>query len=195
MQRKSIYNILTAVVSVLVPVVVALLLFLKWTADKLVFDLRSPNFEPIILLQDLPVAKPLIFLPPIYATINGLTAILLVLAVYFIKKGKRRIHENLIKTCILLSLCFLVMYIAYHVTTDPTKFGGNGIFAFIYYFILITHILLSISVIPFVLVTYVRAITGDFERHRKIAKITFPIWLYVAVTGVIVYLMIAPYYN
>jgi putative membrane protein len=195
MQRKSIYNILTAVVSVLVPVVVALLLFLKWTADKLVFDLRSPNFEPIILLQDLPVAKPLMFLPPIYATINGLTAILLVLAVYFIKKGKRRIHENLIKTCILLSLCFLVMYIAYHVTTDPTKFGGNGIFAFIYYFILITHILLSISVIPFVLVTYVRAITGDFERHRKIAKITFPIWLYVAVTGVIVYLMIAPYYN
>ena len=195
MQRISLYNILTAVVSVLVPVVVALLLFLKWTADKLVFDLRSPNFEPIILLQDLPVAKPLMFLPPIYATINGLTAILLVLAVYFIKKGKRRIHENLIKICIALSLCFLVMYIAYHVTTDPTKFGGNGIFALMYYSILITHILLSITVIPFVLISYVRAITGDFERHRKIAKITFPIWLYVAVTGVIVYLMISPYYS
>lgn len=195
MQRINLYNTLTVVVSVLVPVVVALLLFVKWTADKLVFDLRSPNFEPIILLHDLPLAKPLMFLPPIYATINGLTAVLLVLAVYFIKKGKRRIHENLIKICIGLSLCFLVMYIAYHVTTDPTKFGGNGIFAFIYYFILITHILLSVTVIPFVLVSYVRAITGDFERHRKIAKITFPIWLYVAVTGVIVYLMIAPYYN
>lgn len=195
MQRINLYNTLTVVVSVLVPVVVALLLFVKWTADKLVFDLRSPNFEPIILLHDLPLAKPLMFLPPIYATINGLTAVLLILAVYFIKKGKRRIHENLIKTCIGLSLCFLVMYIAYHVTTDPTKFGGNGIFAFIYYFILITHILLSVTVIPFVLVSYVRAITGDFERHRKIAKITFPIWLYVAVTGVIVYLMIAPYYN
>ena len=96
MKRVKLYNTITAVVSVLVPVVVALLLFLKWTADKLVFDLRSPNFEPIILLQDLPVAKPLMFLPPIYATINGLTAALLVLAVYFIKKGKRRIHENLI---------------------------------------------------------------------------------------------------
>tara|TARA_E500000178_G_scaffold315820_1_gene335053 strand:- start:125 stop:712 length:588 start_codon:yes stop_codon:yes gene_type:complete len=195
MQRLKLYNILTAVVSVLVPVIVSLLLFLKWTADKLVFDLRSPNFEPIILLQGLPVAKPLMFLPPIYATINGLTAVCLVLAVYFIKNGKRRLHENLIKICIGLSLCFLVMYIAYHITTDPTKFGGNGIFAFIYYFILVTHILLSVTVIPFVLVSYVRAITGDFERHKKIAKITFPIWLYVAVTGVIVYLMIAPYYS
>ena len=195
MQRLKLYNILTAVVSVLVPVIVSLLLFLKWTADKLVFDLRSPNFEPIILLQGLPVAKPLMFLPPIYATINGLTAVCLVLAVYFIKNGKRRLHENLIKICIGLSLCFLVMYIAYHITTDPTKFGGNGIFAFIYYFILVTHILLSVTVIPFVLVSYVRAITGDFERHKKIAKITFPIWLYVAVTGVIVYLMIAPYYT
>ena len=195
MQRLKLYNILTAVVSVLVPVIVSLLLFLKWTADKLVFDLRSPNFEPIILLQDLPVAKPLMFLPPIYATINGLTAVCLVLAVYFIKNGKRRLHENLIKICIGLSLCFLVMYIAYHITTDPTKFGGNGIFTFIYYFILVTHILLSVTVIPFVLVSYVRAITGDFERHKKIAKITFPIWLYVAVTGVIVYLMIAPYYS
>tara|TARA_A100000164_G_scaffold149333_1_gene132556 strand:+ start:634 stop:1221 length:588 start_codon:yes stop_codon:yes gene_type:complete len=195
MQRLKLYNILTAVVSVLVPVIVSLLLFLKWTADKLVFDLRSPNFEPIILLQGLPVAKPLMFLPPIYATINGLTAVCLVLAVYFIKNGKRRLHENLIKISIGLSLCFLVMYIAYHITTDPTKFGGNGIFAFIYYFILVTHILLSVTVIPFVLVSYVRAITGDFERHKKIAKITFPIWLYVAVTGVIVYLMIAPYYS
>ena len=96
-ENIKLYNSLTVIVSVLVPVVVALLLFLKWDLDKLVFDLRSPNFEPIILLQDLPIAKPLMFLPPIYATINGLTAALLVLAVYFIKKGKRRIHENLIK--------------------------------------------------------------------------------------------------
>ena len=87
------------------------------------------------------------------------------------------------------------MYIAYHITTDPTKFGGTGAIALIYYFILVSHILLSITVIPFVLISYVRAITGDFEKHKKIAKITFPIWLYVAITGVIVYLMIAPYYN
>ena len=190
----NLYNRLTVIVSILVTVVVALLLFLKWDLDKLVFDLGSPNFEPIILIEDLPVAKPLKFLPPIYATINGITAIILVMAVYYIKIGKRNIHENLIKICIALSLCFLVMYIAYHITSDPTSFGGEGVIKYIYYFILISHILLSITVIPFVLFSYIRAITADFERHRKIAKITFPIWLYVAVTGVIVYIMISPYY-
>ena len=193
-ENIKLYNSLTVIVSILVPVVVALLLFLKWDSDKLVFDLRSPNFEPIILIEDLPIAKPLKFLPPIYATINGITAIILVMAVYYIKRGKRNIHENLIKICIALSLCFLVMYIAYHITSDPTSFGGEGAIKYIYYFILISHILLSITVIPFVLFSYIRAITGDFERHRKIAKITFPIWLYVAVTGVIVYIMISPYY-
>lgn len=193
-ENIKLYNTLTVIVSILVPIVVALLLFLKWDSDKLVFDLRSPNFEPIILIEDLPIAKPLKFLPPIYATINGITAIILVMAVYYIKRGKRNIHENLIKICIALSLCFLVMYIAYHITSDPTSFGGEGAIKYIYYFILISHILLSITVIPFVLFSYIRAITGDFERHRKIAKITFPIWLYVAVTGVIVYIMISPYY-
>tara|TARA_B100000900_G_scaffold338468_1_gene300651 strand:+ start:28754 stop:29341 length:588 start_codon:yes stop_codon:yes gene_type:complete len=195
MNKVVLYNRLTILVSVLVPVVVALLLFIKWNADTLVFDLRSPNFEPIILIENLPYAKPLKFLPPIYATINGLTAILLTIAVYFIKQGKRQIHENLIKICIGLSLCFLVMYIAYHITTDPTKFRGTGVIAYLYYSILISHILLSITVIPFVLISYVRAITNDFQRHRKIARITYPIWLYVAITGVIVYIMISPYYN
>lgn len=193
-KKVKFYNRLTLIISFIVPVLVALLLFLKWDADKLIFDLRSPNFEPIILMQNLPLAKPLKFLPPIYATINGITAIILVMAVYYIKRGKRNIHENLIKICIALSLCFLVMYIAYHITSDPTSFGGEGVIKYIYYFILISHILLSITVIPFVLFSYIRAITGDFERHRKIAKITFPVWLYVAVTGVIVYIMISPYY-
>ena len=86
------------------------------------------------------------------------------------------------------------MYVAYHMTSDPTKYGGEGTIKYVYYFILFSHILLSVTVIPFVLVTYVRALTGNFEGHRKIAKITFPIWLYVAVTGVIVYVMISPYY-
>ena len=176
------------------PTLVALLLFLKWNADKLIFDLRSPNFEPIILLENLPFAEPLKFLPPIYATTNGITAILLIFAVIAIKNGNRKLHERLIKICIALSLLFLVLYIAYHITTDPTSFGGEGLIKYLYYFILISHILLSITVIPFVLFSYIRATTGDFVKHKKIAKITFPIWLYVAVTGVIVYLMIAPYY-
>ena len=167
---SKLYNILIWFVSILVPLVVALLLFIKWENDQLVFNMRMPNYDPIILLENLPIVKPLTFLPPIYATINGITALLLVFAVYFIKKGKRQIHENLI------------------------KFGGKGFVSFIYFFILITHILLSIIVIPLVLVSYLRAFQSNFSSHRKIAKITFPVWLYVAVTGVIVYLMISPYY-
>ena len=195
MNKSILYRRLTIIVSVLVPVVVALLLFIKWESDKLVFDLRSPNFEPIVLFENLPLAEPLTFLPPIYATINGLTAILLIFAVFYIKNGKRRVHENLIKICIFLSVCFLAMYIAYHITSDPTKFGGTGAISYLYYFILISHILLSVTVIPFVMVSYFRAINNDFKQHKKIAKITFPIWLYVAVTGVVVYVMISPYYS
>ena len=192
--NSKLYNTLIWVISVVVPLVVALLLFAKWDYDKLIFDLRIPNYDPIVIMENLPIAKPLTFLPPIYATINGLTAFILIVAVYYIKKGKRKIHENLIKVCIALSLSFLVMYIAYHLTSDPTSFGGSGAIAYLYFFILITHILLSIVVIPLVLISYLKASQSDFAAHRKIAKITFPIWLYVAVTGVIVYLMISPYY-
>lgn len=192
--NSRLYNILIWVISIVVPLLVTLLLFAKWDYDKLIFDLRIPNYEPIVILENLPIAKPLTFLPPIYAIINGLTALTLVIAVYYIKRGKRKIHENLIKVCIALSLSFLVMYIAYHLTTDPTSFGGSGAIAYLYFFILISHILLSIVVIPLVLISYLKASQSDFVSHRKIAKITFPIWLYVAVTGVIVYLMISPYY-
>lgn len=134
------------------------------------------------------------FLPPIYASINGLTALLLVIALMAIKKGNRNLHEGLMKTCIGLSAAFLVMYVLYHMTSDSTPYGGTGTLRYVYFFILISHILLSIVVIPLVLFTFVRALHGSFERHRKLARITFPVWLYVAVTGVIVYLMISPYY-
>ncbi|TCK67557.1 putative membrane protein [Winogradskyella wandonensis] len=138
--------------------------------------------------------EPLTFLPPIYASVNALTAVVLVVAVVAIKKGNRKLHESLMKFAIALSVSFLVMYVAYHMTSDSTKFGGEGVIKYVYFFILITHILLSIVIIPFVLITYVRAITNNIERHKKIAKITFPLWLYVAITGVVVYLMISPYY-
>ena len=193
-KTTRLYDFLIWFVSILVPTVVALLLFTKWSQDKLIFDMRIPNTDPIVIFENLPFIEPLTFLPPIYAIINGLTAILLVVAVYYIKNGKRKIHESLIKVCIALSLMFLVMYIAYHMTTDPTSYGGKGIIAYMYYFILITHILLSVIVIPLVLTSYSRAVQSNFKLHKKIAKVTFPIWLYVAVTGVIVYLMISPYY-
>ena len=193
-KNSKLYNVLIWVISIVVPLVVALLLFIKWEYDKLIFNSRLPGYDPIVLIDNLPIVKPLTFLPPIYATINGITALLLVAAVYYIKKGKRKIHETLIKGCIALSLSFLVMYIAYHITSDPTPFGGSGAIAYIYFFILITHILLSVIVIPLVLISYLKAFQSNFVSHKKIAKITFPVWLYVAVTGVIVYLMISPYY-
>jgi putative membrane protein len=169
------YNTIIAILSIAIPVVVAILFKVK---------LRDFGFD----------VKPLSFLPPIYATINGITAVVLVWAVVSIKNGKRKLHENLMKTAIALSVAFLGMYVAYHMTSEATKYGGEGIMKGIYFFILITHITLSVVTIPLVLVTYVRALAERFDRHKKIAKITFPIWLYVAVTGVIVYLMISPYY-
>lgn len=170
------YNIWIIVLSIAIPLVVAILFGV---------NLRDLGYD----------VKPLTFLPPIYATTNGITAIVLILAVNAIKNGKRKLHENLMKFAILLSILFLGMYVAYHMTSDSTKFGGDGAIKYIYYFILITHILLSIIIIPFVLVTYVRALAERFDKHKKLARITFPMWLYVAVTGVIVYLMIAPYYS
>ncbi|MBS3993384.1 MAG: DUF420 domain-containing protein [Bacteroidetes bacterium] len=135
------------------------------------------------------------YLPHIYAVINAFTALVLILAVYFIKKGNRAKHELLVKVAFLLSLTFLVMYILYHATTEETKFGGEGILRYVYFFLLITHIITSIILIPLVLHTYFRAFINDLEGHKKIAPITFMLWEYVAITGVLVYLMISPYYQ
>jgi putative membrane protein len=134
------------------------------------------------------------YLPPIYATINGLTAVLLLVSFAAIKNQKRTLHEALNKISMGLSASFLVMYVLYHMTSKPTPFGGEGWIRAFYFFVLISHIALSVVVIPFVLFTFSRALAGNFERHRRLAKFTFPIWLYVAVSGVIVYLMIRPYY-
>ncbi|RLD78088.1 MAG: DUF420 domain-containing protein, partial [Bacteroidetes bacterium] len=135
-----------------------------------------------------------VFLPPIYASINATTAVILITAVWAIKNKKIKLHEKLMKTAIVFTAIFLVLYIAYHMTSDSTPFGGEGVIKYIYFTILISHILLSVIVIPFVLITFVRGITADFERHKKLARIAFPLWLFVAVSGVVVYLMISPYY-
>lgn len=164
----------------------------KWI---ILLSIVIPLAVAILFVVKIPNATPLPFLPPIYATINGLTAVLLVIAVMAVKNGKLKLHETLMKCAIGCSLLFLLMYIAYHMTTPSTKFGGDGGVKYVYYFILLTHILLSVAIIPLVLITYVRALAERFDKHKKIAKITFPLWLYVAVTGVIVYLMISPYYN
>ncbi len=164
-------NTLITVVSVVVPLVVAVL-----------FNVKLPNVERLG------------FLPPLYASINALTAFLLIIALWAILNGKRRLHQNLMTTCIGLSVLFLVMYIAYHMTSESTSYGAEGVIRYVYFFILVSHIVLSIVIIPLVLKTYTFAYLKDFKTHRKWAKITFPIWLYVAISGVIVYLMISPYY-
>jgi len=165
------YNKLIVILSVAIPIVVAVL-----------FGVKIPNVEPLT------------FLPPIYASINALTAFILVLAFWAITNKKIKLHQRLMQTAMMLSVVFLAMYVAYHMTSDSTKYGGEGILKYVYYIILITHIILSIIVIPFVLITYVRAIIQNFEKHKKIARITFPLWLYVAISGVLVYIMISPYY-
>ena len=170
MDQKERYGKLIIALSIVIPVVVAVL-----------FKVRIKGYD-------------FSFLPPIYASINGVTAILLIAGVIAIKNKMRGVHERIMKTCIFLSASFLIMYILYHMTSDPTPYGGNGVWRYVYFFILVTHIVLSVAVIPLVLFTFVRALAGNFERHRALAKFTFPVWLYVAVTGVIVYLMISPYY-
>ena len=171
MESKEPYRKLIIVLSIIIPIVIAVLFKVQ---------IKGYDFS---------------FLPPIYATINGITAILLITALVAIKNKKRVLHERIMKLCIMLSASFLVMYVLYHMTTESTTFGGEGIMRTVYFFILISHILLSIVVIPMVLFTFSRALSGNFERHKALAKFTFPIWLYVAVTGVIVFLMISPYYK
>lgn len=171
---------------------------LKYRKWIIILSIAIPLVVAILFgikLKDFGIdVEPLTFLPPIYATVNGFTAVLLIAGVLAIKNGKRKLHENIMKTAIACSVAFLLMYVAYHMTADSTKFGGQGTIKYVYFFILLTHIVLSIVVIPFVLITYVRALAQRFDKHRKLARITFPLWLYVAITGVIVYLMISPYY-
>lgn len=152
--------------------------------------------------------EPLTFLPPIYAGINALTAVLLIGALLAIKQKNRKLHETFIKICMVLSLLFLASYVAYHMTSDSTVFGdvngdgerdpaeklAVGSWLLIYTFILLTHILLSIVIVPIVLFTYLFAWQGNYERHKKWTRFAWPMWFYVAVTGVIVYKMISPYY-
>ncbi|HMI64708.1 MAG TPA: DUF420 domain-containing protein [Cyclobacteriaceae bacterium] len=168
--NKERYGKLIIILSIVIPVAVAIL-----------FKVRIAGYD-------------FSFLPSIYASINGVTAILLITAFIAIRNKMRKLHERIMKICIGLSASFLIMYILYHMTSDPTPYGGEGVWRYVYFIILVTHIALSVAVIPMVLFTLARALAGNFERHRALAKFTLPVWLYVAVTGVIVYLMISPYY-
>lgn len=131
----------------------------------------------------------------INAIINSLVAVLLVAALVAIKNKKYLLHKKLMMAALVLSILFLVSYIAHHLFGGETKFGGVGNIRIFYFVLLITHIFLAAVILPFILFTTYRALIGEYTNHKKIAKITWPLWFYVAVTGPIVYLMISPYYT
>ena len=184
-EKVKTFRKLIIAVSIVIPIVVAIL-----------FGVKIEGFD-------------LTFLPKIYAGINGITAVVLISALIAIKARKIQLHRGLIRFALLLSLFFLVLYVAYHMTSDSTMYGDTnhsgtldilekakvGMTAYVYYVLLISHILLSVAVIPVVLFTYLFAWEGNFVRHKKWTKIAFPIWLYVAVSGVFVYIMISPFYK
>ncbi len=135
------------------------------------------------------------FLPPLHASLNALTAVILVYALWAIKRKDIQAHRRAIYAAMLCSVLFLLSYVLYHFTTPETRYGGEGWLRYVYFFLLITHIALAAVTLPFILLTFIRAYTGQFERHKKMSRWVFPLWLYVAVTGPICYLMLRPYYG
>lgn len=133
------------------------------------------------------------FLPPIYASINAVTVLVLIAARLAIKRKNTVLHQRLMIIALLFSASFLIAYVLYHMTSESTSYGGD--FGIIYYPLLISHILLSILIVPLVLFTLLYALEGNYSRHRRLARITWPVWVFVASSGVLVYLMISPYYG
>ena len=166
---------LITVISIAIPLVVAFLIYAPFTMDL------GTDF--------------VYFLPHLNGVINTATSLLLIAGLYFIKNKKISYHKAAMNAAFALGAIFLVSYVIYHASTESTSYGGEGIIRTVYFFLLITHIVLAAVVVPFVLFAIFYAWQGKYDKHKKIVKYTFPIWLYVSVTGVIVYLMISPYYN
>jgi putative membrane protein len=156
-------------------------------------------FAAVVLLGNIKLDVDLGFDIHIFATINAVInatiAVLLVAALVAVKKGKYLLHRQLMMSSLLLSVLFLVSYITHHLLSGSTVYGGEGFIRTVYYIILVTHIFLAAIILPFILFTAYRGLTGEYAAHKKLAKITWPLWFYVAVTGPLVYLMISPYYT
>lgn len=168
-------RLLVNVISVALPLIVGAMFQFKFTNFVWPFDVH--------------------ILPLINALLNGSTALLLIGALIAVKNRNIDLHKRLIYVGMGLSLLFLVVYIMYHTTAGHTKFGGEGTIRYIYFFLLLTHIVLAAIQAPFVLYAFLYGYTGQIEKHQKIVKFSYPIWLYVSITGVICYLMISPYYT
>lgn len=175
-KKDQFYIPLIIILSIVIPLAVATLMFLpeEWHFEFGGADLRS--------------------LPFFHAIINGSTAVLLFTGFVLIKNKKINWHRICMISAFLLSAIFLVSYVISKLSNPPVPFGGQGFIRYTYFFILITHIILSIPVLPLALLSIYRGITGEFNKHIKIVKWAFPIWMYVAITGVLVYLLMIPYY-
>lgn len=134
------------------------------------------------------------FLPLFHATLNGTVALMLALGLYFIKNGKKEKHQKVMFFSFILSAMFLVSYVVYHSLAPETRYGGAGLDKLFYLILLATHIIISALIMPFILMTFYYAWTDKFEKHKALARKVWPFWFYVAVSGVVIYLMIAPYY-
>ena len=177
MQKKdSLFIPLIIGLSIIIPVVVALLMLFPT-----VFHIESENYD-------------FSSLPFFHAILNGSTAILLITGFMLIKNRKTNLHKAAMLSAFVLSSIFLVSYVISKLTNAPVPFEGEGIVRYVYFFILISHILLSILVLPLALFSIYRGITGENDKHKSIVKYTFPIWIYVAITGVLVYVLMSPYY-
>jgi putative membrane protein len=168
------YNNLIKVLAIAIPVVVALLFGIRTKIDLGSWTKLLPHLNGLL---------------------NSLTAIMLVVGYVFIKSKNTRMHRISMLTAFVFGSLFLVSYVLYHMTNQSTAYEGMGLMKTVYYSLLITHVLLAAVVVPFVLYAVYYGISGQLDRHKKVVKWTLPIWLYVSVTGVIVYLMISPYYK
>lgn len=168
-------------------------------ARLLIFTVSFVVFAAVVILSrvklDVDMGFDVHIFAFINAVINSIVSVLLVAAFIAVKNKSFVVHKNIMLTAIFLSVLFLVSYIAHHLLSGDTGFGGEGDIRYFYFFILITHIFLAAVILPFILFTAYRSLTGEYVKHKKLARYTFPLWLYVSITGVIVYLMISPYYQ
>ena len=175
-KQDSFFVPLIISLSVIIPIVVALLMLFP---DVFHIESESVDFSS---------------LPFFHAILNGSTAVLLFAGFILIKNKKTNLHKISMLSAFILSSIFLLSYVTSKLTNSPVPFGGEGIIRYIYFFILISHIILSVAILPLALFSIYRGITGEIEKHKSIVKYTFPIWIYVAITGVLVYILMTPYY-
>jgi putative membrane protein len=164
-----------------------------WIVTALVLILVSMMRRPEFRFE-LPEGFSLAFLPGVHAVLNTTVALCLIAALVAVKKQNIGLHRRFMSVAMLLSAIFLLCYVAYHFTNVETKFGGVGLIRTVYLILLITHIVSAAVSFPLILFTYLAGWADRREAHRRLAKITFPLWLYVAITGPVCYLMLRPYY-